>query len=611
VTGALLLDRDDRSPVAFAAIRLIAGLFLSTLTFFLSLLVGLPWFAGPVAALAAALLVHRRTALALPPARLQVTWQGVAAAVVIAIVLAPIVIASLRMAPGPFPPVFYHVDTSYFLEKVHALIQAGRYPPESLGVAGGLQTYHYGAQGVTALLARASGLAAHHALFVVVLPLLVLGMAAAAIAAARRLAPALPAWVSAPLLLVPVPTLWYRFGADAGPAVADAIARMDPDPVAVLASAYQMWGVTLNPGHNIAAQFIVVASIAAIAAAPVLGWRLAVFLIGTAIVFKAPTGIALCAGAAVALACSAAYARRVRPLLPGVAVAAVFALVYVAFFAAPEATARASRLEVMPLYHLRLLEQRGELAGFGLDLLWLFVPAAVLLARPASRNEALPLLAFALTPLALVNALQLVDERPFGFGIDDNWLQVLTPVPIVVHAAWLVLAGGSPPGSAGRAARAAFFAFAGLTLFPAALVAIGYSGVLLADPADGHEYVDNRPLAAALSVIPVGGALIVTNDLRYPADSFRRDGRQMQIPALFGHRAFAVNLEYEGYPFSAERRAAQNLLRQPVWSDAIEDAARAHSWTHFVMRNDAPHPAAVPLERVFDNGTYGVYRFRR
>ena len=46
--------------------------------------------------------------------------RGVAAALFLAVVLqAPIFISALRMAPGPFPPVFFHVDTPYSLEKVH------------------------------------------------------------------------------------------------------------------------------------------------------------------------------------------------------------------------------------------------------------------------------------------------------------------------------------------------------------------------------------------------------------------------------------------------------------------------------------------------------------
>jgi hypothetical protein len=80
----------------------------------------------------------------------------------------------------------------------------------------------------------------------------------------------------------------------------------------------------------------------------------------------------------------------------------------------------------------------------------------------------------------------------------------------------------------------------------------------------------------------------------------------MQIPALFGHQAFAVNYAHESVE---ERRTLQDLLRQPNWSDAIVDAARTHRWTHLLVRKDYVHPAPIPLEQLFGNDFYAVYRF--
>src|SRR5437763_14794214 len=102
-------------------------------------------------------------------------------------------------------------------------------------------------------------------------------------------------------------------------------------------------------------------------------------------------------------------------------------------------------------------------------------------------------------------------------------------------------------------------------------------------PDSGHEFADNRTIAAALAAIPVNRSIIVTNDLRYPTDNFGRDDRQMQIPALFGHQAFSANFAYE--PIE-ERRPLQQLLQRPDWSDAILTAARDHHWTHFLIRKD-------------------------
>ena len=80
----------------------------------------------------------------------------------------------------------------------------------------------------------------------------------------------------------------------------------------------------------------------------------------------------------------------------------------------------------------------------------------------------------------------------------------------------------------------------------------------------------------------------------------------MQIPALFGHQAFAVNYVYEAVE---ERRELQHLLTQPEWSDAILDAARAYHWTHLVIHKDYDHPTRIPLERLFENEMYAVFSF--
>jgi hypothetical protein len=615
VTGSLLLSpRDDRESVSLAVIRVLAGLLLASIAFLLSLLLALPWFAGPAVLFFAALLVHRRSAFVLPRPHLNLSRDGILAGLLSAVILAPIVVGALRMAWGPFPPLFFHVDTPYFLEKVHALVTTDTYPPVSLGVAGGVGTYHYGIHGLTALIARGSGLAPHHALFLVVVPLLAIGIAAAANAVAEILSPVIPAWIAVPLLLIPVPTLWYPFWAEVGSALVRAVSAQGLGPLDAVSTSYELWGVTVNPATNIASQFIVLASLAGVAASSTRGWRLPAFFIGSAILFKGPTGVALCAGLAVFLACTAAISKNPRVLMPGVWTAAVLALMYGAFFVLAQVPGGGAGFEPALFYHLRLLGRRGNLFGFWLDMIWLFLPVGILMmtgwgvGTRAGLRRSVPLLGFALAPVALVNALQFVDSRPGGFGVDDNGLQVLVSVAVVFHGFALCLANDRW-ALLGRTGRSAFLVAITLTILPAAFVAARYTRVLVVNPTKGHEFVDNRPLAAALSAIPVEGSLIVTNDLRYPADDFRRDDRQMQIPALFGHAAFAVNFAYEHYDFSDERREAQNLLQAGAWSAAIDDTARRYGWTHLLIRNDYRHPVSIPLEKVFDSGTYSVYRF--
>jgi hypothetical protein len=131
--------------------------------------------------------------------------------------------------------------------------------------------------------------------------------------------------------------------------------------------------------------------------------------------------------------------------------------------------------------------------------------------------------------------------------------------------------------------------------------------MVLRHPDSGNDFVDNRSLAEALAAIPTRGTVIVTNDLRYPAGNFTRDYRQMQIPALFGHQAFAVNYAHEAVE---ERRPLQQLLQEPRWSRAIPDAARMYHWTHLLIHKDYVHPADIPLEKIFENELYQVFRFQ-
>ena len=610
VAGSLLVDRrDDRASLSWAIIRLTAGLLLTTVSFFLSLLLSLPWFTGPAAVLVVAVARGRWNALSLPRPRLALRLDAVAAALLAAILLSPIVISAARMAPGDFPPLFYNVDTAYFLEQVQSLAKTSTYPPESLSNLGGRRSYHFATHGIAALISRSSGLAPHQSLFIVVLPLLAAGVVAAAVATARTVSPLVPLAISVPLLLMSVPSFWYSFWGDIGPGVAAAVAGRTVAPLEAVTENYELWGVASIVGQNVGAHFLVLASLAAVAAAPTRGWRLPVFLIGTGILVKTSAGVALMAGFLLVELWRSVATRRFRPSMPAVVVVLVFAATYVAFWMAPP-VAQEFAIEPFALFHLARFGERGRLIGLTADLLWLFLPVLIVgLARardPEARS--LPLLLLGLAPFIVVNVTRSIDVRPGGGGASDDWLQTLLPVPFLVHAFVLSFASRRWP-QLGRVIRAAFLFVMVLTIAPAVFVAGRYSRVLILDHEEGHEFVDNRAIGEALRVIPTIDSIIVTNDLRHPAQRFSRDNRQMQIPALFGHQAFAVNFAYEVFPFSRERYELQPLLQAEQWSDAIDEASRQYGWTHLLIHKDYRHPAAIPLQRVFENEFYEVYRF--
>ncbi len=594
VAGALLVAHPD--GLALTIIRTVAGLLLTAVAFLFSLVLQIPWFAGPLLVVAAAIAVRPHAAIAWPRPLRKQTPDATVALIVALVLLAPVMSTFVYMAPGPFPPVFYNIDTAYSLEKVHSLVRATVFPPPSLGNLGVQRSYHYATQAVAALLARGSGLLPHHALFLLTLPLLAAGSIAGAFAVARHVAPALPQAAAVPLLLITAPSLarpfWHAVATDGGWG-----RLLDPG----------LWGLLSNEAQNVASDFLILASVAGMAAASTWGWRLPAFLIGCSVLVKTPLGIALMAGVGLAELWEAIGARRFWPSAQATLVALVFAFVFGAFFFASFDSV--FRVAPFPFYHLRELVGTEGAVGFVLDALWLLLPAAIVISvgMPRADRRSASLLVMAVAPLVVMNVTRLenVGAGLGGGGAGDDWVQIAHAVPVLLHAFALSFASHRWTTLA-RGRRAAVLVTIALTVAPAMIAAGRYTVAVAADPSSGYEYVDNRPIAAALAAIPTRGAIVVTNDLRYPAQNFAREDRQLQVPALFGHQAFAVNFSYE--PVEA-RRPLQKLLQQPDWNPAILDAARANGWTDFLVRKDYVHPAPIPLQRVFANSEYEVYRF--
>lgn len=110
---------------------------------------------------------------------------------------------------------------------------------------------------------------------------------------------------------------------------------------------------------------------------------------------------------------------------------------------------------------------------------------------------------------------------------------------------------------------------------------------IVRNPEQWHEFVDNRSLTECLKHIPVKGALLVTNDLRYPANNFSRAQMQMQIPAIFGHKMFAGNARWEKCFVDKERFKAQEILIRGSENE-INRMAKEYGWTHGILFRRQP-----------------------
>ncbi len=350
---------------------------------------------------------------------------------------------------------------------------------------------------------------------------------------------------------------------------------------------------------------LILASLAGIAAAPSWGWTLPAFLIGTAILIKTPTGVALVAGFALMEAWRAAVAKDLRPSPQALMAGGTFIATAVMFFLISFESN--FQVEAYPLFHVREMVGRGNIPGLTLDVVWLLLPVLIVLSAgiPDPERRSVPFLWLVVAPLIVVNATRMDNTRAGGGGTGDDWFQMLHTVPFFIHAFTLSLASRRWE-QLGRRRRTAFLLVLALTIGPVVVAAAHYSVLLVRAPDSGNDFVDNRSLAGALAAIPTRGTIIVTNDLRYPAGNFTRDYRQMQIPAIFGHQAFAVNYAHEAVE---ERRPLQQLLQQPTWSDEILDAALTYKWTHFLVRKDYVHPDPIPLRMIFENESYEVFEF--
>ena len=333
----------------------------------------------------------RWRALLPPRPRLVFRWDAAAAGLLAAVLLSPIVIAAARMAPGDFPPVFYNVDTAYFLEQVQSLTKTRTYPPESLEQSWRpafvpLRHARHGRADFAQLRAGSAPVAVHRR-----------PAAAGRRRAGGRRGDRADRQPSAPdgdlrcrCCSSPSPSFWYALWHVIGPDVWAAVSARTIAPLEAVTRNYELWGVASIGGQNVGAHFLVLASLAAIAAAPVRGWRLPVFLIGTGILVKTSAGVALLAGFLLVELWRSLAAKRFRPSTPAVAVVAVFAATYFVFWIAPP-VAQEFAIEPFALFHLTRIGERGRLIGLTADLLWLFLPVLIVgLARARDPEAAEP-----------------------------------------------------------------------------------------------------------------------------------------------------------------------------------------------------------------------------
>lgn len=545
----------------------------------------------------------------------------------------PAFVYAALMGRGPFPAVFFNADNPYHLSHVWSMVQSATYPVPSLGVYAEPRVYQFGGQAAAAVLSRVSGLAPHAAYLGVLYPLYKLGTVAVAWQFGRRLGGRAPLWVTAGLLAV-----FSRFPPDVREvrAVFDLLAGRIDFGAPRLPDLFDIEHVLTHFGV-FAALLVAVALVTGRST----GLR-APALVALAMLpaFKMSFFLGVGAGLGAYLLWQALEARSWRPLLPGIGtLVAALALVRALGLASGDT---AGGLVLSPLAHLSDLSApvirraagalgeatlRGTVRGLwqlATDYLatfhWLAMAALALVLVGWRRRTlgALPpgdghvwrwgrWFVVPAAPLVLVNIVKYtrgaVDNESIRSSIDPTYALV----PYLTLVAVLAVLADAAPHLTTRRRRVLFGAWGLYAAFFALAQANAAVAVAL-DPRVGYEMADNRDIAPLLREVPVSGALIATNDTRYPANGFNRAELQMQIPAVFGHHAYFVDATNDRFAVTAARRDRQRRLQQPAWDADLAGLAAREGWTHVLVRRDWPHPASIPLPLVAQNDAYVLFR---
>ena len=592
-TLPLLTAPDKRPSWAEAATAAVFG--LSCLGFVMLWVRWLSWPAETallpllVAALWAAL--SRRGRL-LPQAG-SIDRPGLAALIAL-IFLLPTVIGLFLMGGGDYPAVFLHADTPFRLTHAHQFMTDRGMPPESLSNLGVRLGYHYGSPAAVAAAAVLTGLPVHSAFFAMIV-LAAAGIVGVAALLAKALHGRLPFWLAFGLILVAAPTTAWHIGKAPVDWLDDPQLFFNHFPDLTVYFGIFLFLLVLHACLNLTGGRSAALALAAV-----------VVLAGAKSSYFATAGLLVGAGAMVAAWRGREWRWLLLPLVAFAGGVGVNALT---------GTSATIALEIDPFFLFKAFPKRTF--KYCLDILLFVLPIATYLwvARPREQLRRLEqdrLLILAITIAGLFAFLNMFGGYALGndrelvpnIGAFEPFkmlprLLVIVGLVILAHL-WDVRRIGLNRGIAAFLAVIIALPLAHRTT---------HSLIMLINSEDAHEFVDNREIAEALSQIPLAQSLIATNDLRYPADNYKRDLRQMQIPALFGHQAYGINPTYERYEGASDRIAEQARLALSTWDPKVADIARAAGWTHVLVHKGAPHPNDIPLEKKFENDRYTVYAF--
>ena len=508
-----------------------------------------------------------------------------------------IFIPGILMGVGKYPPVFFNIDSSFYLEQIQSFIRHHRVPPPSLSFMGGEIGYHYGSQIVCFVLSVLTKIPPHTISFLIFAPIIQLSTLCTVWLIVLSLVNSknrFHYWWGVPFILFstffPVKDLLH------------AIYMLSPELIIKVLSDPQCFrgGYPMLSSHyGVFSSFTCIYGLQHFSGASYR--RIITYIVGIVIIFKSPFFVVLGAGYGLWILYEIKKTKNISllwsPLLSLILAICLF------YMGKPAST---HRIVFSPWQFIH--SQKIIWDTLGLFILYAIPIFLVMWTTNTSyRNEKAWqfFLYFCLPGLVFVNVFGLVKDGSY----DGNIYQLLLIYPIFVSIFtftyfmdnWQILK---------ESLRKSIVIFL-LTLI---ILPFGHrliqTSVLLYAPELGHEYVDNKSLAEALAYVPIDSTVTVTNDFRYPAKNYKhRDLLQVQMAALYGHQMYATNFRYGSFPEAEKRLSEQRKFRNKIWDAELEILAQREGWTHLVIHRASPHAENIPIVRIFSNSNYSVYRF--
>ena len=540
------------------------------------------------------------------------TRESVIASALLLLLLFSFAFNYLAPGTGSFPPIFINVDTPFYLSQTHALINETTWPAASLNVSGVRVAYHYGVQNAAALISRFSGAPAHISLFTICCGLMVVVMGATIYSIARSLKGRWPLWFPIGLLFV--------FVIELSPALGHIR----------LGSLYALPNKTPHPGGLFGYTAALICAYA-ITAGRITDARLVATVTIISAASRTTNFLALIMGFGLQSLLKTFERRSLWAALPFVVAACLSALLIVTFaYGSSGATLKiAPGSLVTSSDYSEKVDHLTEAVSSGNYRAAYKRAADIFLSSAAAISFLLTIIAFGFSissirldifayivpPLLFLN-LFAFDNTGFVPAAGENTHNLSQALSNMLAAQiffwWALLVAYIGTYKALRQNWLASVSAVGLHILigTAIGVALIQTISIIKDPTKTYEYVDNRTIADALKHIPVQGSVLVTNDVRYPANNFARNDRQFQLAAVLGHQNFASTLRYVPAPDAPARKRLNAMLAGTAWSDELNEAAKKYGWTHFIVHKSAPHPEQIPLRAIYENNDYIVYQFQ-